>query len=527
MNTKPTGKSEFRFVFLLVLGFIFCILLMFYGWNKALLDQHSFRQTQTALTTYYFIKEGLKIDYITPVLGPPWSIPFEFPLFQYITALACKTTNFPLDQTGRTVSVFFWIMCIVPINGLLKLLKVDTKWRWISMLLLYSTPTYIFWSRCFLIESLALFLALAFLYSSLRAVRDSSLFWCVLMTIFGALAAATKATTFLIVIVPLFGFSIYWLWPQVRTPSFRRKIAYLVIGLIVSFLVLLVWTKHADEVKSRNPIASVSITSKALQQWNFGTLGQRLSPRTWPAAFISHFTFTSAFITVFQLAVVLFALGYRKLFGKEIFVLFCGYLAGPLIFYNLFFVHNYYCYENQIYLVLAFALSLYAITELTADPWRNRFRYGVAVLVVFAGWASYAHDAIPLLSRTPTAAAVQKQLKLLSDAGDNDDILVIYGLEWNPSVPYYAGRNAIMFLTNTPESISACNASIADFSARKKIAALVVTEKFQEENPFIEERVKSMQLNPNGVECDPLTKEQSKLYFFLKPLPNGNRTGHR
>jgi hypothetical protein len=495
---------------------------MLYGWNKSLLDQHSFRQTQTALTTYYFIKDGLRIDYLTPVLGPPWSIPFEFPLYQYIIALACRATNIPLDQAGRAVSVFFWIMCIVPINGIFKFWDVENRWRWTSMLLLYSTPTYIFWSRCFLIESLALFLALAFLYSSLRVLRDASLFWCIFMTAFGALAAAQKATTFLIVMVPLLGFSIYSLSPQLRAPSFLKKAFYLGMGLMMSFAVLILWTKHADEVKSRNPIASVAITSKALEKWNFGTLAQRLSPHTWPAAFISHFTFTSAFITVLQLAIIVFAFGFGKLFRREIFVLFCGYLAGPLTFYNLFFVHNYYCYENQIYLVLAFALSLYAITDLKPDPWRNRLRYGAAVSVVFAGWASYAHDAIPWISRTPTAAAVQKQLQPLIDAGNHDDILVIYGQEWNPSIAYYTGRKAIMFQTSTPESIHACDVSIADFSMRKKIAALVVTESFRKENPFIEERVKSMQLNPDAVECDPLTREESKLYFFLKPLPNGS-----
>ena len=43
------------------------------------LDVHSFRQTQTALTSYWFIHQGFQFAYETPVVGAPWAIPFEFP----------------------------------------------------------------------------------------------------------------------------------------------------------------------------------------------------------------------------------------------------------------------------------------------------------------------------------------------------------------------------------------------------------------------------------------------------------------
>jgi hypothetical protein len=44
------------------------------------LENHSFRQTQTALTAWWFVRDGFSFAYLTPVGGPPWSIPFEFPL---------------------------------------------------------------------------------------------------------------------------------------------------------------------------------------------------------------------------------------------------------------------------------------------------------------------------------------------------------------------------------------------------------------------------------------------------------------
>jgi hypothetical protein len=53
------------------------------GWNHTILDQYGFRQAQTAATLEYLVKGGPWFAYETPVLGPPWSIPFEFPLYQH------------------------------------------------------------------------------------------------------------------------------------------------------------------------------------------------------------------------------------------------------------------------------------------------------------------------------------------------------------------------------------------------------------------------------------------------------------
>jgi hypothetical protein len=56
-------------------------------WGKPLLDLHSFRQTQTAISAYYMVgNPSVFLDYITPVLGKPWRIPMEVPFYQWIFA---------------------------------------------------------------------------------------------------------------------------------------------------------------------------------------------------------------------------------------------------------------------------------------------------------------------------------------------------------------------------------------------------------------------------------------------------------
>ena len=53
--------------------------------GQPLIDRHEFRQTQTALTALFLEFNARSfVNYETPVLGAPWSIPFEFPFFQFL-----------------------------------------------------------------------------------------------------------------------------------------------------------------------------------------------------------------------------------------------------------------------------------------------------------------------------------------------------------------------------------------------------------------------------------------------------------
>jgi len=75
--------------------------------SNSVLDFHAFRQAQTAISAYYLWKLGPELAYETPVLGVPWSIPFEFPTFQGLVALIARYWVAPMDQIGRATSLFF------------------------------------------------------------------------------------------------------------------------------------------------------------------------------------------------------------------------------------------------------------------------------------------------------------------------------------------------------------------------------------------------------------------------------------
>src|SRR2546426_4626680 len=94
------------------------------GWNNGLSDAHGFRQTQTALTSYYLMQGGPFLKYETPILGAPWSIPFEFPLYQWIVAEIAALFQTPLEQTGRFVSELFFGLSLLVLWEILSELKI-------------------------------------------------------------------------------------------------------------------------------------------------------------------------------------------------------------------------------------------------------------------------------------------------------------------------------------------------------------------------------------------------------------------
>ena len=102
---EPPRAPEDRWlagVFLLMLGVAAWMLTR--SWHASILDRYEFRQLQTALSIFWMQREGFHVDYLTPLFGPPWSIPLEFPTYQACVAGLSSLTGLPLEQTGRLVS---------------------------------------------------------------------------------------------------------------------------------------------------------------------------------------------------------------------------------------------------------------------------------------------------------------------------------------------------------------------------------------------------------------------------------------
>jgi hypothetical protein len=364
INLSIVTNNIFLIVFLTYLVHSFWALSR--GWNNTILDLHGFRQTQTAISTFYLIRGSSWLAYETPVLGAPWSLPFEFPIYQWLTAILVKTFGTPLDQTGRFVSVIFFYFSLIPSYIILKCLNIPRSYRWMFLSLFLASPLYLFWSRTFMIESTALFFCLAYLAAVCSYFTKKTLKFAAFAILFGVLAALVKITTFAGFILAA-SLVTFFDWQKRRSDIYYSLVIPAVAFALLPYIAISTWTQFADSQKLLNPIAADFITSKALNAWNFGNLQQRLSPQLLIAIgrtlsdILGWRPVIGLQLVIFILLwVALLFLGKRnKLYIASLSV----FIAVILVFTNLHVVHNYYAYANGIFVIAAIGFGILGLLE--------------------------------------------------------------------------------------------------------------------------------------------------------------------
>ena len=332
------------------------------GWYHTISDAYAFRQSQTAISVDSMLRGGPWLIYETPVLGPPWTIPFEFPVFQWIVAILIWSTGMAIEPAGRTVSIIFFLLTLWPTDRILSKLHISLACRLIMLSLLLCSPFYIFWSRTFLIESTALFFAVSSLAYTLHVIHHPSIARLLLLASIAGLAALVKITTFL----PLLFASVVIIFNQLRCPdkagnrsTWLSQVAIVLSGIVFPALALFAWTITVDHAKSHS-ILGQRLISTQLNSWTFGTLQQRLSAETW-IQFADRVQLPIG--RQFSVTLPFLALIVARHRWTETFGCLLLYLAGPLTFTNLFYIHEYYYFANNIFLILAIGMVIVAMIE--------------------------------------------------------------------------------------------------------------------------------------------------------------------
>jgi hypothetical protein len=443
-NNPPYITHNSLFVILFIVLALIPFGLFFLNPNQLLLEHHAFRQTQTAITAYWLIRGSPSIQYLTPILGYPWTIPFEFPLFQELTALLCSATGMPLDLSGRALSLFFFFTTFVPIFACLR--PYGRAPLLIALALYVTGPISLFFSRLFLIETFATSLALSSLCCYILFLRRQNWAYLCALVILGSLAGLQKVTTFLPVAIVCGMDSVRTqIYPLLRGQW--RNIQYKAPLAIISSMVLpLIWAAYSDEIKSHGAL-SVLLTSKALWSWNFGTLAQRLQPMQWFRLIVLRLVLVGGLLV----PVLLMPLAVRRnqlMFNREAgLCLFAG-LLGPIIFFNLHSVHDYYQVGSLAFLDCAVAISLAPfLTTTTSSP--NGYAIPIAAAIIIANLSLFCVRYGPLLFHIPKEDATAYEVgRYLEQHQTLNDVSVILGQGYNSTIPYYSQRYALMI----PES---------------------------------------------------------------------------
>jgi hypothetical protein len=460
------APAERRFILaVFALSLLFHLWGMTVGWRSKNLPGGEFRQAQTALSAYWIDADNdFSLAYPTPVLGKPWSVPMEFPLYQWTAVGVHRLTGLSLTKSGRLVSIACFYLTLPAVFLLLRRWDVPPARRWLVLAVVLTCPLYIFYTRGFLIETMALMFSVWAWVAFERAVAGRSIAWLLVAMLAGAGAGLVKVTTYLLYLLPPACWAAWRLW-QRRRGGWQGDLAWMAAAVALPFAATLWWLQFADATKARNPVADFIVSSN-LGDFNFGTLAIRLSAHWWALKWriaAEELTWLPAVAACALLVPVVARARWWAVAGC---VLFFG--SVWLVFPVLYALHDYYYMANTLLLLLAMGLVLVAVCESAVARWAA---CGIAAVVLAGQAVRYLEWYYPAQSPiSPGGDGLSTSLRALTNPRD---VIVVLGQDWNSMTAYYAQRRALMLrddVARAPDRVERALAALGD----ERIGAVVV-----------------------------------------------------
>jgi hypothetical protein len=444
VNTNPHAgnrwwRTRIAEIALVALALTVFVLAVVRTLDQPLLEAHGFRQTQTAYTARIYHQDGIDLLHPKlPVLGEPFEVPFEFPLFQ-AAASVVMDAGVDDDVAMRLTGLVCFLLTASLLYGLVRHVA-DRPSAVAALVAFLATPFALIWGRTSMIEYLATAGAVGFAWATVAWRENRRPEVAGLALVAWLVGMLVKPTTAAFWLLPALGYRP----TNPRVTSRGRTAAVLALLVLVPLAATALWTRHADAIKVASPVTDW-LTSSELEDWNFGSLSQRFDRGVWGVIVGRVVVHVIGLAGVALLAVALVALArsVQRLFWVG--VVLAGALP-PLVFTNLYLVHDYY--------LAAVTPALAALLGLAAGfIWRHlppkapiRAVAAVTGLLLAASTVGFDHaywrhawDDEP----DPATLALARQLARVSEP---DDRIGVIGLDWSPAVLYYADRWGLMIV---------------------------------------------------------------------------------
>ncbi|MFM8955579.1 MAG: hypothetical protein ACKOH9_07315 [Actinomycetota bacterium] len=378
-----------------------------------------------------------------PTLGPPWKVPFEFPLFQWLAAILVRLRLFDVGQAGRFIASVSFLV----IGYLVYRIGCNVRGRGVGLagciLTVFSAFGLLVGSEV-LIDGFALVGALwAFLIIvSLRV--ENFHFWSIFFIFLATLISGlVKLNTTVIWVLGALVFL------AVGSQLNLRRRLWVIAALFASLIPSFIWTSYADSVKSQGKYSSWLVSDR-LNEWYFGTLKDRFDFKTISGS-LTQFTEASVGGT-FVLIVLVFLAFSRKENRAIALSLLVVLIGGPLIFIRLYITHPYYWTAVLPAAVLLACLGLANLADLLKKHLEFRLTpalFFVAVIIVSSSYLSNTGvsymDLFLYRRPVPDVAAV------IIDETEPDDLLIVIGDDWSPATHFYSNRRGLALRQDSPK----------------------------------------------------------------------------
>lgn len=462
------------------------------GWWHANLPGHEFRQTQTAISAAFIQREhNFSLAYPTPILGKPWSVPFEFPLYQWTVVATSNATGLPITQAGRLVSIICFHLTLPALYLLLRRLKVAPAHCLVALSFVVLCPLYIFYARAVLIETMALMFGCWYAVTLPLALEKRRPGWLLLVNAAGAGAGLVKVTTFLIFLAPAFVWSLHQLWlarPGAAPRDWRpllRTFGWLAAAHAGSFVATYWWVHFADAVKALN-LSARELQSAGLTSWNFGT-GRRFDPGLWSDIWkiVSQEIIPPGVLITGVLAAILAP---RR---RWVIATLIGWWGGVLLtFPVLYALHDYYHVAAAFLPMLALGQTTVAVFQSARLP--RGLAFGLWLFLLASQALTFLNFHYPIYRGAGGGGGMAEGLK---EVLRPDEVIVVAGDDWSSIFPYFTGRRALMIRSGKVNDHDYLRAAFTDLKG-EDVGALVLFEDQENNEPLIQLAREAFNLGP-------------------------------
>lgn len=437
---KTIKKSTLKF-HQMTTGSLLCLIIVaiwiyqFPTLDQQLREHHAFRQTQTAFQTLSIFEGwGSILRPGMPVLGQPWQVPFEFPLFQQSAALSMKIFSFEIDFANRFTSLIWFSMCVLLVFHISRNFFSQVA-SIIAAATFAVSPLSVQWSRASLIEYCALFFSLLFLYSSLRLLRTTKRHVllgtiCASSAVLGGLV---KSTTFLVYLGIVIAVALMNTKSIDSLRQRKNKLLIIFVSSCSALFSIFLWNGYTDRIKSKSPFTSF-LTSRNLQEWNIGTFEQRTDLSNWN---IILDRINDLILPLWLLVIASIFLFIIKRNRWILISLLLSVIVTISLFFNLYLVHDYYlvALSPQFALILAGTIENLELSERF-----NAFRkLSIVSLLLLTAFSFSNQSNYRNLSRGDIPGFDNELVRLSTP----DQRIFLAGNGWDPTTMYYIKRKGI------------------------------------------------------------------------------------
>jgi len=457
-------KNNFILLLIILILLIISVIIRIYTIDLPLVDdRHSFRQAQTAITIQDYFNHGFSIiNYKTPVFGPPWQVPFEFPVYQitvYVFLKILNKTN--IDLGCRIISIIYFYLSAFALLFLCRYIFKNIK-IYITIFILYLfTPFNLFWSRAALPDYASVFFTLLYILFFIKWLDSPNKKFdltYIFVIILGILGCLCKITTLFPAAVILSIIIINTLYNKyisnnilklnnIKTLLKNETLFIIKIFLlcIIPVIIGIIWTNYTDFVKN-NSIYTKILTSEALKYWNYGHIYMKLDYNFWLTVIkrISLYFSPSILILLFPLSIYSIVKTSENKYSIVIHSsIFISIIITILSLINLYYVHDYYLIAISPYICIILGFGLY---YLFFEFFKNTIYIKIIMItIIILSFLQPEEYIKPLFTKNKNQSTLVKLGKYIKNTTRNDECIYIQDNEWSSGMLYSFNRRGFMY----------------------------------------------------------------------------------